>query len=154
MAAILPTDFGNAINETPLDTAGAADFPIFSTGSKVFRLADAPAAGSNLANTPSYTVLSAGIKTANASADGSGVERILDQRLTVACDGVTATGVTGFMHTASPVGTTGSSISRPWFYKLKKNTTNEIISDVHQSQITDVAGWETYITAQITTIIA
>lgn len=154
MAAILAVDFENALNIAGAGTPYNAveDRWIFQVGSNVWRLSDAPVAGSNLTNTPKYVIQEVAFRIAQDSVPD---EQMLDQRADAAfpCDGVAATGVTGFMHTATPSGVTGSSISRPWFYRIQDVTTLEIFRDVHQSQITDEAGWETYIASILAAII-
>jgi len=150
MAGITDLAIEDALNISGAGTPYSLDAWLFQVGSKVWRLADLPADGSNLANTPSYTIRGVGFKPAN---DGSDNEQILDQRANAAtpCDGSTSTSVQGFQH---PAATVGNTTSRPWFYRVQNNVTNEILTDIHESQITGEVNWTTYLGTKLAAIIA
>ncbi len=156
MAAITPTEVETVLNQVTSTPSDQGDLPIFESASEVYLLTDAPADASNLANTPRYTVVGLSLVPETEST----VTKWMDQTRTFAtpADGTTARAVVGFQHddtTGAPSGSTagGTTTSRPWFYDIQNNTTNAITRGVHQSQLTDEAGWETYIASILSSII-
>jgi len=83
-----------------------------------------------------------------------GVTKFMDQTLTFATSAVSDSGSTtrsvlGWAHTTSPAATTtATTASSPWFYNVQDEEGN-IIRTVHQMQLTNQAGIETYIAAEI-----
>ncbi len=145
---ITPVNFMAAFNEGVVGSV-AADMHVFDPGDIVFWDGDMPADGSNQPiPAKKWTVIDWPLQPA---VDGSSDVQLKDQRQSAAnpADGTTATGVIGFLHTASPVGTRGSSISRPQFYSIRSGGDTII---VHQSAITDLAGWKVFADAQNDTV--
>lgn len=151
----------DAVNETPIDTAVAADMPIFGVESEVYFIADFPAQGSP-AGFPipvkKYSVVSA----RTLDADNAGATVWLDQSQNPAtpADGTTlraAAAIPGqqaFNHTtATPTGATAATVvSRPWHYDLVEvgNARNRLTA-VHQCLLTNAAGIAVYISANLLT---
>ncbi len=143
MAKILPADWGDAFNETTV-TSVAGDIAIWEKDQVCFKLADLPADGSDAAfPTKKFTIIEIVLRYV----EESGVNKLSDQLAAFAtpADGTTARAYPGFQHddtTGVISGVTGSTTtSRPVFYQIK-NVRDGSIDTVHQSDITDVPGWE------------
>lgn len=153
MAGVTDLAFEKAVNATGA-APGAYVFEkwLLEVGSSVWYLPEAPAAGSNLSNTPKYTVLSAYMLE---GLDGA-QEEIFDQERNAALPAdaqtpkVPAAGVFGFAHTTSLVATTAANTgSRPWFYDIQRVSDNVILRGIHEHQLNNEANWETYVEALI-----
>ena len=158
MASLTDLALQKALNISGVSPTYLTDQHLFQVGSKVWRLADLPANGSNLANTPSYTVLAVGFKVAN---DGSSNEQVLDQELNAAlpCDAQTpkipAAGVAGFTHTTTlSAAVAANTGSRPWFYRIQRNTDNAVLEGIHEHQLNNEVNWTTYVGSKLADIIA
>jgi hypothetical protein len=139
----------------------AVDCPIFAPGDEVYRLASYTPTPTAWPPVSPVVNIATGSKVPSESdavcivLDGpfdiiledAGAGKITDQRhlATSPADGTSATGVTGFLHTASPEATLGSSISNKFWYRVQDALNNIII--VHQSQMTNKTSINTYIAA-------
>jgi hypothetical protein len=156
MAAITPAEVETVLNQVTSTPSDQGDLPVFTPGDEVFYLADEPAAGSNLANTPKYTIVGLSIVQEISAT----VTKWMDQTRTYAtpADGTSARSVTGFQHddtTGAVSGVSGATTtSRPWFYDIQDVTSLVTTRGVHQAQLTNEAGWEAYIATKLSTIFA
>lgn len=148
----METAYGIAGAGTPYIAAGGT--PLFETGKSVWLLSDILNSTNSGVKNAKYTVKGFYQQTA----DNGGTEAILDQRLDAANSASvgTPTGVTGWDHFAVP-GTPGSTVtndsgSSAYFYVIE-NEAGNFQTGIHESQLTDEAGYETYAAANISNYI-
>ena len=157
---ITTTSFYDGVNESPIDSSTQPDMPIFGIDTEVYLITDFPAQG-----VPAATPIPANkkyrvINHPPMAGDNAGATVNLDQSLDPAtpADGVTLRaaaqnpGQQSFNHTtATPSGTTAATVvSRPWFYDIVEvGNERNVRRGVHQSLLTDAAGIQVYIAAQL-----
>lgn len=154
MAKIIATDWEEAMGISGIATPYGTDQerPLFEAAQTCYLKSDLPAAGSTgatLINIKRHTISSLVL----VPQTDTGVTKIMDQTLTFATpavsDGSTPRSIPGFNHTTTISGAiSGTPQSSPYFYNIA-DSSGKITAQVHEKQLTDQTGAETYIAAQV-----
>ena len=150
MALMVTTTLEAATGAAGAAQFTAGDMPLFEPDEAVYLLSDFPPAGAT--NVAKVDLIEYTVDRINwAFQIVATVSEIHDQAgLATVNDGAQTRAIAGWNHTTTPGDArSATTLSVPWFYRIRRTSDGKFFEQVHQSQLTNITSAETFVATEI-----